>query len=182
MESRDFIETFIWKSAEQPGSLCYYVHDFTIYSAKAVTAGNLTEQEWGWWFVHRLPIEYCRHAIKKTGAVADKPSTFVFRRLKQAVELKIRTAEDAKQMTAFLEEDAQNIQLVQELWQQKDELNCRKNGRFFDLIGPAVHRGASVQPPPAVDQELDEMIGLLRSLKLTKTELAVAAQLMPFLD
>ena len=34
-----------------------------------------------------LPIEYCRHIIKKTGAVADEPSTFMFERLREAMLL-----------------------------------------------------------------------------------------------
>jgi len=38
------------------------------------------------------------------------------------------------------------------------------------------------QPPPTVNQEMEEMVGQLRSLKLNKTELAVAARSMPFLD
>ena len=38
------------------------------------------------------------------------------------------------------------------------------------------------QSPPTVDQEMDEMVGQLKSLRLTKTELAVAVQSMPFLN
>ena len=48
METRDFVEAFVRISAEQPGDLRHYVHDFTTISAKAVAAGNLTEQEKGW--------------------------------------------------------------------------------------------------------------------------------------
>jgi hypothetical protein len=43
MEIRDFIEAFVRKSAEQPGDLRHYVHDFTTISAKAAAVGNLTE-------------------------------------------------------------------------------------------------------------------------------------------
>jgi len=43
-----------------------------------------------------LPIEYYRHAIEKTGAVADEPSTLVFERLKEAVELRIMAAENVE--------------------------------------------------------------------------------------
>jgi len=32
--------------------------------------------------MHRLFIKYYRHVIKKTGAVADEPSIFVFEKLK----------------------------------------------------------------------------------------------------
>jgi len=79
------VEAFVRKSAGQLGELRHYMHNFTIYSAKAVAAGNLTKQKRGWWFMRGLPIKYCRHAIEKTGAVADEPSTFVFKRLRQAV-------------------------------------------------------------------------------------------------
>jgi len=79
------------------------VHNFTTILAKAVAAGNLTEQEKGWWFMRGLPIEYRRHAMEKTGAVADEPSTLVFERLKEAVELRIVAIESAKRI-AVLEE------------------------------------------------------------------------------
>jgi hypothetical protein len=45
METRDFVEAFVRKSAEQPGNLRHYVQDFTTISAKAAAAGNLTEQK-----------------------------------------------------------------------------------------------------------------------------------------
>ena len=48
METRDFVEAFVRKSAEQPGDLRHYLQDFTTISAKAVAAGNLTKQEKGW--------------------------------------------------------------------------------------------------------------------------------------
>ena len=112
MESRDFVEAFVWKSAEQLGDLCYYVHDFTTILARAVAAGNLTEQEKGWWFMWGLPIEYCRHAMEKTGAVVDEPSTLIFERLKEAVKSRIIAVENAEWMDILLEEDALNIQLI----------------------------------------------------------------------
>ena len=40
-----------------------------------------------------LPTKYRRHAIEKTGAVADEPNTLVFERLKEAVELRITAIE-----------------------------------------------------------------------------------------
>ena len=43
-----------------------------------------------------LPIKYYRHAIEKTGAVADEPSTLIFKRLKEAIELRIVAIEGAK--------------------------------------------------------------------------------------
>ena len=58
-----------------------------------------------------LPIEYRRHAIEKTRAVADEPSTLVFERLKEAVELRIMAAESAERMAA-LEEEVLNVQLI----------------------------------------------------------------------
>jgi hypothetical protein len=66
-----------------------------------------------------LPIEYCRHVIEKTGAVVDKPRTLVFERLKEAVELRIVAIEGAKRMDVLLEEDVLNVQLIQELRQQR---------------------------------------------------------------
>ena len=93
METKDFVAAFVRKSAEQPGNLRDYVHDFTTYSAKAVAAGNLSDLERGQWFMRGLPIEYRRHAMEQTGAVADEPNTLVFERLKKAVELRITAAE-----------------------------------------------------------------------------------------
>ena len=43
-----------------------------------------------------LPTKYCRHIIEKTGAVADKLSTFIFKRLKKAIKLKIMATKNAK--------------------------------------------------------------------------------------
>ena len=109
METRDFVEAFVRISIEQPGDLRYYIQDFTTILGKAVAVGNLTEQEKGWWFMRGLPIKYYRYAIEQTGAVVDKPSTFVFERLKEAVESRIMAVENAERMTIFLEKDALNI-------------------------------------------------------------------------
>ena len=43
-----------------------------------------------------LPIKYYRYAIEKIGAVVDKPSTLIFKRLKEAIELRIMAIESAK--------------------------------------------------------------------------------------
>ena len=59
-----------------------------------------------------LPVKYCRHVMEQTGAVVDEPSTLIFKRLKEAVELRIVAVEGAKQMDVLLEEDALNIQLI----------------------------------------------------------------------
>jgi len=50
--------------------------------------------------------------MEQTGAVVDKPSTLVFKRLKEAVELRIVAVEGVKQMDVPLEEIALNIQLI----------------------------------------------------------------------
>jgi len=50
--------------------------------------------------------------MEQTGAVVDEPSTLIFKRLKEAVELRIVAVEGAKQMDVLLEEDALNIQLI----------------------------------------------------------------------
>ena len=49
--------------------------------------------------------------MEKTGAVADKPSTLIFKRLKEAIELRIIAIENAKRMDVLLE-DPLNIQLI----------------------------------------------------------------------
>jgi hypothetical protein len=59
-----------------------------------------------------LPINYCRHIIEKIGAVADEPRTLVFKRLKEAVELRIVAVEGAKRMEVLPEEDSLNVQLI----------------------------------------------------------------------
>jgi hypothetical protein len=64
-----------------------------------------------------LPIEYYRHVMEQTGAVADEPSTLIFGRLKEAVELRIMAAENARRMTILPEKDVLNVHLIQELRQ-----------------------------------------------------------------
>ena len=111
MELRDFIEAYIQKSAEQPGSLQDYMHNFTNFLAKAVSAGNLSDYKQKQWFVYGLLTNYCRHAMAKTGTVADKPDIFNFDKLRKAVELYIMAAEDAKHMAIFLGGNTQNVQI-----------------------------------------------------------------------
>jgi len=43
-----------------------------------------------------LPIEYCKHVIEKTKAIVNKPSIFMFKRLKMAIKLKIIAVKNAK--------------------------------------------------------------------------------------
>ena len=50
-----------------------------------------------------LPIKYRRHIMEKTEAVVDEPSTLIFKRLIEAVELRMVAIESAKRM-AILEE------------------------------------------------------------------------------
>jgi hypothetical protein len=59
-----------------------------------------------------LPIEFRRHVIEQTGAVVDKPSTFVSKRLKEAIELRIVAVEGAKRIDVFPEEDVLNVRLI----------------------------------------------------------------------
>ena len=89
--------------------------NFTNFLAKVVSAGNLSDYKQKWWFVHRLLTNYHRHAMTKTGAVADKPDTFDFNKLRKVVELCIITAEDTKHMAILLRGNAQNVQIIQEL-------------------------------------------------------------------
>ena len=74
--------------------------------------------------------------------------------------------ENAKRMAVLPEEDTLNVQLIQELRQQRQ----------------GVHGGALAQQQLPVDQEIDEMVGQLKSLKLSKAELAEVAATMSFLD
>jgi hypothetical protein len=59
-----------------------------------------------------LPIRYRRHIIETIGAVADEPSTLIFKRLKEAIELRIMAVENAERMAALLEEDTLNVYLI----------------------------------------------------------------------
>ena len=55
-----------------------------------------------------LPIKYYRYIIEEIGAIVDEPSTLIFKRLKEAVELRIVAIESAERM-AILEEEVLNI-------------------------------------------------------------------------
>ena len=46
--------------------------------------------------------------MEKTGAIVDKPSTLIFKRLKEAVELRIIATESAERMVV-LEEEVLNV-------------------------------------------------------------------------
>ena len=54
---------------------------------------------------------------------------------------------------AVLLEEVLNVQLIQELRQQRNELDRRREGRLFSLVSPDVHKGALMQPQsPTMDQ------------------------------
>ena len=59
-----------------------------------------------------LPIKYYRYIIEQIEAVVDKPSTFIFKRLKEAVELRIMAIENAERITILLEKNILNVQLI----------------------------------------------------------------------
>ena len=59
-----------------------------------------------------LPINYYRHVIEIIGAVVDEHRTLIFKRLKEAIELRIVAIEGAKRIDILLEKDALNIQLI----------------------------------------------------------------------
>ena len=59
--------------------------------------------------MRELLIKYYRHVMEKTEAVADKPSTLIFKRLKKAVELRIIAIENARQIDIFPKEDVLNV-------------------------------------------------------------------------
>jgi hypothetical protein len=79
-------------------------------------------------------------------------------------------------MDVLPEEDILNIQLIQELRQQRDKLNRR-------LLDLGVYRGAPTQQQsPTIDQEMGEIGSQLKSLRLSKTEPTGATRAMPFLN
>ena len=50
--------------------------------------------------------------MEKTGAIVDKPSTLIFKRLKEAIKSKIIAAKNARRIDILLEEDVLNVQLI----------------------------------------------------------------------
>ena len=116
--------------------------------------------------------------MAKTGADPDKRESFNFYQLLRAVESRIMAIENAKRMDVLLE-DPLNIQLIQELRQQRNKLDHGRKGRLLDL---GVHGGAPIQQQLPIDQEKEEIVSQPRSLKLSKTEPVAAAQSMLFLN
>ena len=118
METVEFLEAYVRQYRDNPpSSLREYCRQFTLISQKATEAGNLDNRKRGCWFAKGLPLEYQRHAIAKTGADPDRRESFDFYQLLRAVESRIMATENAERMDILLEEDALNVQLIQELWQ-----------------------------------------------------------------
>ena len=88
--------------------------------------------------------------MAKTGADPDRRESFNFYQLLRAVESRIMATENTERMDVLPEEDALNVQLIQELRQQRDELDRRREGGLLDA---GVHGGALAQQqsPPTVD-------------------------------
>ena len=89
--------------------------------------------------------------MAKTGADPDRRESFDFYQLLRAVESRIITIENAKRMGVLLE-DPLNIQLIQELQQQRNELSRRREGRLLEPVRSGVQEGAQI-PPVSIDQE-----------------------------
>ena len=51
-------------------------------------------------------------------------------------------AENAERMAVLPEEDVLNVHLIQELRQQGNELDRRREGRLLDLVRSGVQKGA----------------------------------------
>ena len=71
--------------------------------------GNLFDYKWGQWFIHRFLIDYYRHAMAKTGIIADEPNTFDFNKFKKAVKSCIMAVKDVECMAIFLGGNVQNV-------------------------------------------------------------------------
>ena len=78
-------------------------------------------------------------------------------------------------------ETADARQVSQETDPELKKLDRRREGRLLDPVRSGVQERAQVLPV-SIDQEMDEMVNQLKSLRLNKAELATVAQSMPFLD
>ena len=118
METVEFLKAYIRQYRDNPpSSLREYCRQFTLISQKATEAGNLDNRKQGYWFVKGLPLKYQKHTMAETEADPDRQKSFNFYQLLRAVELRIMATENAEQMDVLLEEDALNVQLIQELQQ-----------------------------------------------------------------
>ena len=61
--------------------------------------------------------------MAETGADPDRRESFDFYQLLRAVESRIMAIENAERMAVLPEEEVLNVQLIQELRQQRNELN-----------------------------------------------------------
>ena len=96
-------------------------------SQRATEAGNLENGEQGYWFTKGLPLEYRRHAMAKTRADPDRRESFNFYQLLKAVESRIMAAENAEKIAVLPEKDILNVQLIQELRQQRNKLDRQRS-------------------------------------------------------
>jgi len=58
---------------------------------------------------------------------------------------------------AILPEEVLNVQLIQELRQQRNKLNRRREGRLLGSVRPGVHGAPTQQQSPSTNQEIDEI-------------------------
>ena len=105
--------------------------------------------------------------MAETGADPDRRESFDFYQLLRAVESRIMATENAERMAVLLEEDALNVQLIQELQQQRNEISRQREGRLLNL---GVQERAWI-PPVSMDQEMDKM-DLRKFTTLTNQSLA----------
>ena len=158
METVEFLEAYIRQCISNPPGVREYCRQFILISQRVTEAGNLENGERGYWFVKGLPFEYRRHAMAKTGADPDRRSSFDFCQLLRAVESKIMATENAERMTILPHVNMQEMQLIQEIRQQRNELNCGSEKRLLGPVSPDVHKGTPTQQQsPSTDQEIDEM-------------------------
>ena len=83
--------------------------------------------------------------MAKTGADPDRRESFDFYQLLRAVESKIIATENAERMTILPHVNMQEMQLIQEIRQQRNELNCGSKKGLLDPVGLIVHGGALLQ-------------------------------------
>ena len=75
--------------------------------------------------------------MAKTGTDPDRRDSFNFYQLLRAVESRIMAIENAKRMDVLLE-DPLNIQLIQELQQQRNKLDHGREERHLNPVGSGI--------------------------------------------
>jgi len=121
--------------------------------------------------VKGLPFKYWRRAIAKTGAGPDRRSSFNFYRFKEAVEDQVSASKGADQMSLENGQETGIEQLVRQFREQQYDA---------DLQPPTIL--TPTKPAQLTDQELDELTGQLKKLRLSAVELAKMVASMPFLN